>query len=139
MEGSNSLDRISKPKELSEKEKELLTLSKVGHRTQSIYFKGKRIGKISLRESGGGNSQSIYEVEIEPGYRNRGIGKEVYRRVNQELNKKGMVLTSEIGGITSTEANHMWESLVRSGEAEVVTDFLTERGVPVRYKFKDPK
>ena len=131
MEGSNFVDRTyKKPNELSENEKKLLSLSKLVKGdgfTQYVYFKGKRIGRISLRGAHADNLQSVYEMEIKPEYRNKGIGKEIYRRVNQELNKQGKVLTSEFGGITSTEAKQMWKSLVRSGEAEIIIDDLTDR------------
>lgn len=149
MEGHNFLDRkIPDSVEISEEEKKLLTLGRVIKNDtyffkKNIYFKGKRIGYIALRECGAGNLQSIYEVKAESQYRKKqkikGIGKEIYRRINQELNKQGKVLTSEIGGITSSDAKNMWESLIRSGEAEVIIDDLTTRGIPTRYKFKDQK
>lgn len=143
MEGPNFIDETSKkPNELSAKDKESLLLSKLVKGdgfARYIYFKGKRIGRISLRESHGENLRSVYEMEIKPEYRNKGIGKEIYRRINQELNKQGLVLASESGGITSADGKYMWESLVRSGEAEVIIDELTARGVPTRYKFKESK
>ena len=108
--------------------------------TKYIYFKSKRIGRVIVRSSGEYNLDSVDYVEIKPEYRGRGIGKEVYRRLNKELNQQGKVLKSNPGGVISPEAKLVWESLVRSGEAEVVENaYIKEHGLPIRFKFKDLK
>jgi hypothetical protein len=111
-------------KELSEEEKKLLTLGNIVKEatrfTKHIIFDGIPIGRITINDSNY-NPDSVEYVEIKPKYRGKGIIKEVFRMINKELNKQGRVLRSDGCGITSPRARQMWESLVRSGEAEVVS------------------
>ncbi|MGC9603309.1 MAG: GNAT family N-acetyltransferase [Minisyncoccia bacterium] len=82
-----------------------------------IFLGEEKIGGGSFipdRKEGG--VTQFQGLEILPEYRGMGIGKEVYRKLNEDAKKRGQVLTSDI--IVSDDAKRVWESLVRSGEAE---------------------
>jgi ribosomal protein S18 acetylase RimI-like enzyme len=92
-----------------------------------IFLGEKKVGGGSfIPDKKEGGVTQFQGLEISPEYRGRGIGKEVYRRMNENAKERGQVLVSDI--ITSDDAKRVWESLVKSGEAEKIGETM--------YRFK---
>jgi hypothetical protein len=85
------------------------------HDYYTIQYEGKTIGKIDLNSYG-----YIDGIEIDTKYRNKGLGKSIYRKVNSEL-LQGNLKSDSLGRI-SEDAKRVWESLVKSGEAVKTSD-----------------
>jgi ribosomal protein S18 acetylase RimI-like enzyme len=84
-----------------------------------IFLGDKRVGGGSfIADKKEGGVTQFQGLEVSPEYRGKGIGKEVYRKLNEEAKKRGQVLVSDM--IVSGDAERVWESLVRSGEAEKI-------------------
>jgi ribosomal protein S18 acetylase RimI-like enzyme len=53
---------------------------------------GKRIGRVWLGERFGGQPVGfLYEIEIEPAFRGRGLGREALLRVEEEARRRGFI------------------------------------------------
>jgi len=64
-------------------------------------------------------------IELPGGLRGKGLGKELYRALGEHLNKNGKTLKSDVLG-HSEAAHRVWTSLVKSGEAKVVSGNLND-------------
>ena len=80
------------------------------HDYYTIQYEGKPIGKIDLNNYG-----YIDGIEIDSKYRNKGLGKSIYRKINTELLQDN--LKSDSLNRISEDAKRVWESLIKSGEA----------------------
>ncbi len=80
------------------------------HDYYTIQYEGNPIGKIDLNNYG-----YIDGIEIDSKYRNKGLGKSIYRKINTELLQDN--LKSDSLNRISEDAKRVWESLIKSGEA----------------------
>lgn len=95
-------------------------------RTYNLKLNGEKAGVVELHEHQD-KGYRFSTVDLEKGLRGKGIGKDLYRDVNRKsLEETGHTLWSKNKQL-SEAAKRVWESLVKSGEAE-----LTENG----YRFK---
>lgn len=83
--------------------------------TKSITSDGQKVGEVSVGKMADGNSR-LNNVSVDPESQGKGIGKETYRQLNKEANENGGVLVSS--ETMSDQARGVWESFVKSGEAE---------------------
>jgi hypothetical protein len=75
---------------------------------------GVPVGKLRVEDVGNGKSEikgSGVRVQGE------GYGKQLYEETIQSEAEKGKIVVSDQNGVTSPEATHVWESLVRRGLA----------------------
>lgn len=93
------------------------------HDYYNIKYKEEIIGKLDLNNYG-----YIDGIEIDKKYRNKGLGKSIYRKVNLEL-LNGELKSDSLGRI-SENAKRLWESLVKSGEAIKINDGYKFRNQP---------
>ena len=100
---------------------------------QNVYLlhsQGKEIGVLTVNNEtlGNRNESSISGVVLHPDVKNKGIGKEIYRFVNNDLiNKRKAPLKSDFD--ITPDAINVWKSLVKSGEAKQVG--IAENGKPL--------
>jgi hypothetical protein len=100
---------------------------------QNVYLlhsQGKEIGVLTVNNEtlGNRNESSIAGVVLHPDVKGKGIGKEIYRFVNNDLiNKRKAPLKSDFD--ITPDAINVWESLVKSGEAKQVG--IAENGKPL--------
>ena len=100
---------------------------------QNVYLlhsQGKEIGVLTVNNEtlGNRNESSIAGVVLHPDVKGKGIGKEIYRFVNNDLiNKRKAPLKSDFD--ITTDAINVWQSLVKSGEAKQVG--IAENGKPL--------
>jgi len=91
---------------------------------QDVHLGDKKIGELKYTDSAelkGMESENVAilgNIKIEPELRGKGHGKAVYRQFIKEVQARGLQLRS--GDTLSREAQRVWESLVRSGEAEEI-------------------
>jgi hypothetical protein len=125
----------NRPPKLSPEEKEQVGIvlkvpsTRLDHRYYEIKFKGEHVGTIALTGRDPinphivrGKNSILYE-----NFRGVGIGKQAYIQINEDLKKLGLVLASNKVDLLDT-GKELWESLVKSGEAEKLADGT--------YKFK---
>ena len=100
---------------------------------QTVYLlhsQGKEIGVLTVNNEtlGNRNESSIAGVVLHSDVKGKGIGKEIYRFVNNDLiNKRKAPLKSDFD--ITPDAINVWESLVKSGEAKQVG--IAENGKPL--------
>lgn len=86
-----------------------------------IKYNGKVVGVIPFNENG---EIKVYDgetiTEISPEFRNKKIGKRAYIAAAAYLAKQGKTLTSDT--LLTDDAVRLWESLVKDGYAEKVSD-----------------
>jgi len=101
---------------------------------QNVYLlhsQGKEIGLLTVNKETLGNrdESSIAGVVLHPDVKGKGIGKEMYRYVNNDLIQNGKQPLKSDYDITP-DAINVWKSLVKSGEATQV-GISEENGVPL--------
>jgi hypothetical protein len=86
-----------------------------------LHSQGKEIGVLTVNNETLGNrsESSIAGVVLHPDVKGKGIGKEIYRFVNNDLINKGRKPLKSDFDITP-DAINVWKSLVKSGEAKEV-------------------
>jgi hypothetical protein len=86
-----------------------------------LHSQGKEIGVLTVNNETLGNrsESSIAGVVLHPDVKGKGIGKEIYRFVNNDLINKGRKPLKSDFDITP-DAINVWKSLVKSGEAREV-------------------
>jgi hypothetical protein len=86
-----------------------------------LHSQGKEIGVLTVNNETLGNrsESSIAGVVLHPDVKGKGIGKEIYRFVNNDLINKGKKPLKSDFDITP-DAINVWKSLVKSGEAREV-------------------
>jgi hypothetical protein len=89
-----------------------------------VYHNGEQIGVLALSDNG--KDFTIRGIRFDDKYRNKGLGKKLYKLINKKANEKGGVLYSDFDN-TSESAKRVWESLEREGVAEQI---------PYGYRFK---
>jgi len=100
---------------------------------QNVYLlhsQGKEIGVLTVNNEtlNNRNESSIAGVVLHPDVKGKGIGKEIYRFVNNDLINKGKPPLKSDFDITP-DAINVWNSLVKSGEATQVG--IAENGKPL--------
>jgi len=100
---------------------------------QNVYLlhsQGKEIGVLTVNNEtlGNRNESSIAGVVLHPDVKGKGIGKEIYRFVNNDLINKGKPPLKSDFDITP-DAINVWNSLIKSGEAKQVG--IAENGKPL--------
>ena len=95
-----------------------------------LHSQGKEIGILTVNNEtlGNRNESSIAGVVLHPDVKGKGIGKEIYRFVNNDLINKGKPPLKSDFDITP-DAINVWKSLVKSGEATQVG--IAENGNPL--------
>jgi len=101
---------------------------------QNVYLlhsQGKEIGILTVNNEKLGNrdESSIAGVVLHPDVQGKGIGKEMYRYVNNDLIQNGKQPLKSDYDITP-DAINVWKSLVKSGEATQI-GVSEENGVPL--------
>ena len=101
---------------------------------QNVYLlhsQGKEIGILTVNNEKLGNrdESSIAGVVLHPDVQGKGIGKEMYRYVNNDLIENGKQPLKSDYDITP-DAINVWKSLVKSGEATQI-GVSEENGVPL--------
>jgi hypothetical protein len=86
--------------------------------TRKITKDGEEFGEITIEEKPEGWEVKRVDVNEE----GRGFGKQVYRSLNEEAGQQGDVIKSDRPDKISSKARNMWDSLVRSEEAEKMED-----------------
>lgn len=84
--------------------------------TDVISIDVPNMGTMELTKKGD-NSYSVSDVNLNKELRNKGIGKRLYYKAIEELNKRGLSL--EPGHSTSPEALRVWRVLEREGLAKI--------------------
>lgn len=93
----------------------------LGGITHDIKLGNEKIGEISGNYTRSGDLE-VFDVGIDKAYQNKGYGKEAYRQLNESLPNNKVI---SFGAYVEDAAEqfpgkNLWESLVRSGEAEKV-------------------
>lgn len=78
------------------------------------------VGNIVVDKKG--SDLQVKRIDVESDYRKQGVAKESYRQLNRQAQENGGVLVSDVAGKINTEARRIWESLVKSKEAEKLED-----------------
>jgi len=106
---------LEDPREATKGEKKLLKTSD-NTEVRKLQVEGKEAGQVIVDK--GGDNWNIKRVDVEPDFQRRGIAKETYRQLNEEAKKDGKLLESDRPDKINPESKRIWESLVKSGEAE---------------------
>jgi hypothetical protein len=115
------------PRKLSPEGKEQLSVTEEKISEDEIryrlLFAGREFGimRIELWEPEGPKKKGVvhpFLAHIEEGLRGTGAGAEFYRKVNEHLKKHNLVLGSDMPDLLSKDAARLWDSLVKTGDAE---------------------
>lgn len=79
--------------------------------TYDVIYKNEKIGVVALFE---GKNKVIKGVKLDEKFRNKGLGKKLYKFLNLQANLQGGVLFSDPEQ-QSADARRLWESLIKEG------------------------
>jgi len=79
-----------------------------------ILLDDKKIGELNLCAHGW-----INKIEIKNKYRNKGLGKQIYKKINDELLLKERNLSTELS-LISLEAKRVWLSLEKENKVKKI-------------------
>lgn len=87
----------------------------------SVKKDGKRIGEVMTlnHEAYKDKGTKIVNIYIDEEQRGKGIGKEIYRKINEESIKKTGFPAWSSKGTRNDNSNRVWAALEKSGEAEI--------------------
>lgn len=105
-----------------------------GNKSYKVVYDGEEVGELSLDEYDGAND-SIKWVQLDEKYRNKGLGKALYKYLNKRANERNKVLYSDEFDIRP-DAQRVWNSLKREGLAEDIPNPIGEH---IGYRFKKNK